>query len=492
MIKKDNGLIKMVFMVIISCLTQIITILKSSIIAGNFGVSNDMDAFNFANSIASFIFSFVIAGISTVVIPCYVKKIDIRKTNAFLTFVFTAVLFISMLVLVARNILIGFITGQEQHFVLLSGNILIVLIVSNFFSVFSSITAAYFQYAEKYNLPKVITLLSQTFVVLILIVFKDITIYQYTLILGFGLILNAVIDMIFAIKFGWRFFPRFEFNEFETKRLLLIFLPILFSTGVYQFSLLIDSSIASRMNTGDVTVLNFANQISSMLNTLLVNNLLVYFYPKLVKEIEDGKEQFYFWDKTYFFHSIMCLVVAGYLTIGQKVISLLFEHGEFSAQATNKVFYLSAIYISAQQFNVIRDLIYRFFYSHGNTKATTINSIFATFINVISSLLLINIIGIYGIVIGTALSSIISLITIMIKFKQEYGYGVPIVHIFTQYSKTITITFLTIMLVNILQRLLSIEQSLLYVVVYGITVVFIYVVLTLIANSKIKQIALQI
>lgn len=63
-----------------------------------------------------------------------------------------------------------------------------------------------------------------------------------------------------------------------------LFLPIVFSTGIYKLSLMVDSTIAARLETGEITVLSYASQISNIINTLLIGNLLTYYYPKIVKK----------------------------------------------------------------------------------------------------------------------------------------------------------------------------------------------------------------
>lgn len=490
-LKGHSGLIKLVLMIILSCITQVISLMKSSIVAGTFGISVEMDAFNFANSISSLLFSFVIAGISTIVIPCYVKRINRKNINSFITAIFLGMLVITSLTLIVRKPIISLITKRDTFFVDLSSDILIVLIISNYFSIFTSVTSAYFQYAEKYNVPKIITLLSQLVVVIALGISKDITIMQYAFVIGVGVILNSCIDVFFAIKSGWRCKPEFAFNEEETKVMFFTFFPVLFSTGVYQLSLMIDSAIASRLNTGDITLLNYANQIAAMINTLLVSNLLIYFYPKIVKDIEENKGQRSFWEKTYFFHAVMCLVIAGYASVGREGISLLFEHGKFNATATNSVFLLSFIYVSAQQVNIIRDLIYRYFYACGDTKSTTVNSVFATVVNIIISLILVRPMGLYGIVVGTAGSSVASLIMIMVRFKKSYGYNEQVKTIVIQYLKSILVAIASLVIVGATKNIWAIDSDIISILIYGIEVVFVYIILTLVFNRRIFVISKQ-
>ena len=466
--------------------------MKSSVVAGTFGASAEMDAFNFANSIVTFLFSFAIAGVSTVVIPCYVKRMNSKNTDSFITMVFGGMIVISALTLLLRTPVISAITERNDDFVALSGKVMVILVISNLFSVFTSVTSAYFQYAEKYNIPKIITMVSQIIVVAVLGFCRDITILQYAFVIGMGTVLNSCIDLIFALKSGWRYKPEFAIKEQNTQTLFHTFIPVMFSTGVYQFSLMIDSAIASRLNTGDITVLNYANQISSMVNTLLVSNLLIYFYPKLVKDIEKNNGQKIFWSKTYFFHAIICLVIAGYVVIGREGVSLLFEHGKFNNEAANSVFLLGSLYISVQQVNIVRDLIYRYFYSYGDTKSTTANSLIATAVNVVLSIVLVCFIGLYGIVVGTVISSVVSLITVMIRFKKLFGYTEKVKTIIIQYCKSILIATLSILLTFLTKRIYTVDSQIASILIYGFEVVLIYGALTLIFNKKIKEIAMQI
>lgn len=491
-LRGHSGLIKLVLMVTLSGITQVVSLMKISIVAGTFGISAEMDAFNFANSISAFLFSFVIAGVSTIVIPCYVKQTNKRNVNSFITAIFLGILVITLLTLIIRKPIISLITKGDSAFVDLSSDVLIVLIVSNLFSILTSVTSAYFQYAEKYNIPKIITLVSQLVVVVVLGICSEITIMEYAFVIGAGVILNSCVDVLFAIKSGWRYKPEFAFGEEETRVLFRTFLPVLFSTCVYQLSLMIDSAISSQLNTGDITLLNYSNQIATILNTLLVSNLLIYFYPKLIKDIEENKEQRRFWEKTYFFHAVMCLVIAGYAVVGREGVSLFFEHGKFDATASNSVFFLSFIYISALQIDIIRDMIYRYFYACNDTKSATVNSVIATIINIICSLILVRLMGLCGIVVGTAISSIASLIMIMIRFKKSYGYDERINTIVFQYIKSILIAMVSIITVWITKNICAINSEIISILVYGIETVLVYTTLTLIFNKKLLVIAKQI
>ena len=72
-------------MIILTLLSQILALYKSRFTATSFGATNYMDAYNFALNIATFLFAFVTTGVTTVIIPAYVKKTDKKAVNSFIT-----------------------------------------------------------------------------------------------------------------------------------------------------------------------------------------------------------------------------------------------------------------------------------------------------------------------------------------------------------------------------------------------------------------------
>ena len=87
-LKQYRGSLSLGLMIIITGITQVLTLMKSSLVAGIFGTGVEIDAYNLANSIVSFLFGFIAAGISTVIIPNYVRKTDRRNVDSFITMLY--------------------------------------------------------------------------------------------------------------------------------------------------------------------------------------------------------------------------------------------------------------------------------------------------------------------------------------------------------------------------------------------------------------------
>ena len=483
-IKQENLNANLIIMVMLSLLIQIISVLKTSIVASSFGASDEMDAYNLANNIVLFVFSFVTASISTIIIPEYANKRNKKSVNTFITVIYGAMIIVITLLILLRMPIADMLSDRSNSFTKLVANILVVLLTTQFLASISNITVAYFQCEGRYNTPKIIGFAVQVMTLFALIIFNKINVFQYTLIVSASLVMNFALDTVIAIKFGWRYRPTLLFDE-ETKSLFKRFLPMVLSTGAYKLSMMIDTILSSFLDTGKLSILSYTTQISSMVDTVIIGNLTLYLYPKLAKKVSTGGYQKNFWQSTQFFHLIVCLVSAGFLNVGYEGISMFFQHGVFTTRDSKMVFIGVAIYIIGHQTGVVRDLIYRYFYAIGDTETPAQNSITVSILNVVLSIILVWGIGFYGIIIGTILASFFSTVIILIRFGRKIGFEEKPSKIFGGYLISTLIFVATVGVVYLTKYFIPFSNNLVSIFVYGFETVVIFVSFSLLFNRNI-------
>ncbi|MDU2155650.1 MULTISPECIES: murein biosynthesis integral membrane protein MurJ [Clostridium] len=486
--EKIKNLVQLVLMISITFLIQLLMIMKTSVVAGKFGISEEMDAYNFSNNIATFITGMVSSGMTTVIIPAYLKKKKKKSLNTFVTVVYGIILVLMSIIIIFRKPLINIFSNRSEVFIETSSNLLIILFTTQFLSIITGVTDAFFQCRNDYNKPKVINLISQSLVVFSLVFYPKINIYNYTIILSAGILINLIVNIIFAVFDGFRYKICLEFKDAEYRQMINIFIPTIFSSGIYRLSLLIDSVISSNLDSGKLSILNYSNQIINMINTLLIGNLLIYIYPKIIRKLRENEDQKSFWDYTIFFHMIICLVIVVFFIIGKEGIILLFQRGEFTYDITKYVFLCSSIYIIGQQSNVIRDLIYRYFYAVGDTKTTVKNSIMVSIVNIITSIILVNVLGLYGVILGTVIASFVSLISIMIKFDKKFKIDISKTMLITEYAKNILSLLITFGIILFIKNSLVINNIILNIIFYGILTASIFVLILFIFKSRVFKV----
>lgn len=470
---------------VITVAVHILTLIKSTTAASVFGTSEGMDAYNFANSIVSFVFGITVSGISTIIIPEYANKRERAVVDTFITVIYGATLMVTAAMIFFRYPIVYLLSNKGEAFSTIAANILVVLLISQYLAAFSGITTAFFQCENKHNIPKIINLLCQGLVIAVLAcVHGTMNILEYAMIISGGFLLCFAIDTAAAIKSGWRFKPTFRLDNAGIS-ILNRFVPIIFSGGVYRLSLLIDSMMATRLPTGMITILGYSTQISSIASSIVVGNLLLYMYPQITKNIQKCGYQKRFWEQAQGLHAIVCLMIAGFACIGREAVFVLLNRGEFSAEACEVVFYGAAMYIFGQGISIIRDMVYRYFYAVGNTKAPAQNSIVVSACNISLSLIFVKLIGFYGIILGTVSASLISLVVIMIRFHRIIGFSQKIFHITTCFLKNFAIAWLTIVLVYGTKFLIHVENNLFSLLVFGTETVILYVLIQCLINKKV-------
>ena len=473
-------------MIILTCVSQVLVLVKSSILASSFGASMEMDAFSLANSIVVFIFGILASGVPTIILPHYINKTDHKSINTFITYIYLLIFVLIIFVLFSKNTIISLLSGRPEEFTILSGEILSILIVGQFVVSVTNVTISFFQSRGKYNLPRVTAIFSNTLLILVLLFRNDLTIYQYAICFSGSLMLNFFIDMVLAYKEGWKFKPTIQIDP-QVKNMLKTFTPIIFSSGVYQISLFIDSAIVSRLETGQLTILSYSSQITNMVYSIIIANLLTFSYPQIVKSIQHEKNQVYFWKITSTFHLFVCLIVAGFIVVGKEGVSVFLGHGKFSDDAVSRVYIGTSIYIIGQQISIVRELIYRYFYSIGNTKIAAVNSVIVSISNIIISLILVHFIGYYGIIIGTVLAATISLTIVLFQYRRKIGFFSEGRQILFRLTKNLIICSITIFIVLMIKNNVIIHNQLLAIISFGSMTLLVFAFLSWALQRNIKD-----
>lgn len=483
-----KSIVQLIIMIFLTILTQIFTLLKTSIAAQNFGTSIEMDAFNFTNSIGAFLFSFIGAGVTTLLIPSLMNKKNKKEINIFISFLYLLSILILVFVFIFRNEVLRFLSHGSESFILISSKLMFAVLLTQLILSISGVTNAVFQCEEKFNIPKVINLITTIILVILLFITKNMKIEYYTYTILITTIINIVIQIYVVYKLKFNFKLDLSIKNKGFIDMIRSFIPIMLSTGLYQISLMTDTVISSRLGEGQVSILTYSNTIMSMINTLLLANIIMYIYPKIVKKIDSIDSQKRLFELITFVNSIIILLVLGFFVVGRDGIEILYQRGEFTSQTTSIVYGCSLIYVIGLPVNAIRDLIYRYFYAKLDTKTPFKNSVIASILNVIISVILARYIGIYGIIIGTSITSYISFVMILVRFYKKFKFNFNIYIIIKENVKIILSMIVTLLIYYLINNFINIRNIYIDLIINSIIIIFIYGITLYLLNSKIYTI----
>ena len=478
-------------MILLTIITQVFILIKNSLVASYFGISVELDAFNLANRIATFIYSFIGAGISTIIIPYLKDKIKKNGINIFISVIYTIGIIFLVLLIIFNDELI-YITGSNKnsYFLELSANLLIFTGFTGLIDSLIRLARAIIEFNDKFIHQKIIVLFSNIILVLMLLISDNNNIYYFAIIVLLSYILNLVLHCLLLKRVNFFFQFNFDLTNQTYKEMIRLFFPTILSTGVYEISILIDTLIAARLPAGSISTLNYGNTIINMINVLLIGNITAFVYPRLVKIDNKKQQQISLLNYVLFMNMIMCLLVVLFYSSGKEGISLLFERGKFTSDNTVKVYEIGLILTLGLPTNAIRDLLYRYFYINKDTYTPFKNSIVISGFNILLSVLLSKYFGLYGVAIGTTLASYLSLLLIGIRFKRKFDIFFNKGVLFYENLKIIFITVISTIATMWIKNFTNIFNPFLGFLFYTLFTIIIFLFLLFVMKSKVFKLKL--
>jgi putative peptidoglycan lipid II flippase len=201
-------------------------------------------------------------------------------------------------------------------------------------------------------------------------------------------------------------------------------LPVFLGSYVNQINTVVNRTLASTLETGSITALNYANKLNMFAVGIIVISLSTVMYPILSKlASEDNIKAF----KHNISKSINIIIISMVpimvmiMDLSKPIVQILFEEGSFDSRAT----YLTSTALFYYSIGIVayglRDMLSKAFYSLQDTKTPVKNATIAVIINVVLSIVLVKYMGIGGLALSGSISAIITTILLFISLRKKIG-----------------------------------------------------------------------
>ena len=305
-------------LVIFFALDKGLGLIRQVVIARQFGLSNELDAFNVANNLPDLLFALISGGALAIAFIPILTEVLTRQGRpqawhlfsniANLAFLVTAVLAIVVAVLADPmvrwevGIAPGF-TAQQQHLVaqLMRLNLIATLIFS-----ISGLVMAGLQANQHFLLPALAPILynlGQIFGALILAPTVGYTIAGVTLpafglgvyglvygVIG-GAALHLLIQVPGLVKFRFIWNPGLGLKSDEVRKVLRLMGPRLITMLFIQMDFLVRDNLASRLSEGSVSALTYGWMLMQVPETIIGTAIGTAMLPTLSELFSKGENQ---------------------------------------------------------------------------------------------------------------------------------------------------------------------------------------------------------
>jgi putative peptidoglycan lipid II flippase len=213
-------------------------------------------------------------------------------------------------------------------------------------------------------------------------------------------------------------------NHPGVKRIGLLMLPATLGLSVSQINTFVDTICASLLREGSVTAMYYANRLMQLPLALFGTAIATVALPMMSRSAAAGNIEELKDTLSLALRMILFTIVPaslGLIILGSPIISLLFERGRFTAQATQATSWALLFYSTGIVAYAGVKVIASAFYSMQDTRTPVRIASIAMVANIVLNLILMRILDVGGLAFATAIASFINLSMLLLYLRKRIG-----------------------------------------------------------------------
>lgn len=428
---KKNSVSVIVWITLATFLGKILGVVRDILISFYYGSSDMTDAFFLAMSIPTIILGVFTASTDSAVIPQYNRVVTESKIRADKLFssVVNSLLIICGLVcilifLFPEFFIKIFAMGFEKQTIEYGIRYLRIFAP---LGVLHMLYCFFCTYNAAYKANKVRTILAfstNLIVVCVLLVCHDPKIIALSMAFLIANILCAVLPMIQAHKLGYYHTWNINVKDPEYKKFWKLFLPIMGGALLNDIQQYVDKNLGSNV-FGGISALNYASKLINIFDSIFVVGISVVLLPMLSDlGLKKQKEEFRKLSTkvTRYLLEILvpCFVLLSALTM--ELISIVYERGKFGQNDVEIVSTILKTYAPLIVMLPLQTIFSKFFHALEENNIPFRLNFVSVIINILLSVLLMQIMGLPGISLATTIAMVITIIAYVFVIWKRIGW----------------------------------------------------------------------
>lgn len=378
-------------------LNKVLAIGRQILIAQAFGTGSDYDAFVAAFRLPDILFMIISGGaLGTAFIPILSERLTLQNAadpdgwkltsgvlNTLLLVVLIAAVIGAILALPLVQLFVapGFSLEIQQ----LTANLMRLSLISTIIFSISSLAGAVLHTRQHFLLPAIAPLI------------YNLGIMGGALFLTapygvFGLIYGAILGALghFLIqvpgllRHGVQYYPYFGWTDGDVWRIARLMGPRVLNIIVIQVNFVVMFNLASYLGTGTVAALDYGWDLMQMPQTIIGSAIGIVLFPTLSELAARGDTAALRQTLAQALRIILALSIpamVGLIVLGQPLIRLMFERGEFGPDSTAAVYQSLQFWSLALIAHSALEVVNRVFYAQKDTVTPLLSSLVSMVIN---------------------------------------------------------------------------------------------------------------
>ncbi len=423
-------------MAALTMISKLLGFARELVMANYYGAGMVTDAFVMSQNIPNYIIAAIITAVGTAYMPCFSRKYELEGPEAGNSF--TSNLLNFQIIVACTLIAVGelfapwlvrfFAPGYNAETAALTTYYLRAAFFVVLFNIFISIFGSYLQYRGVFISP-IIFSYAQTLSVIVFTVLSvraGHRIIVYGLLIGYAL--RAIAYLLLSFKAGYRYTPEFAFGSL-VKEVTMLAIPVFIGGWVSQINAFIDKMLASRLEQGSVSALNYGFLSVGVITAVSVAIITTMAYPKFNKAlaVEDFDKVSELAEGSIHLAAVITVPFTfGAMAFAGDVIQVLFERGAFDTVATSVTSRAFRFYALTLFFGGICQILTYLFYSMKDMSSGVICSSIAVAVNIGLNLLLIGPMGVAGLALATGVAQAVNAALLLYFCRRRHPQIRPI------------------------------------------------------------------
>ncbi|MBQ9314404.1 MAG: murein biosynthesis integral membrane protein MurJ [Clostridia bacterium] len=430
---KKNIIKTFAFMFSAMFLAKILGLVRNIVFANFYGTGFEATAFFTASRIPLQLLDLTLgAAISSTFIPVFNeymqkngKERAIHFASNFLNVIIIISLVLSILGMIFAAPIVKFISPNLDPTTMeLTVSLARILFPVLLFTAVAYVFVGFLQSMEEFNIPAIISVVSNGLLILYLLIFNDkfgVQGVAVAMLIGWGT--QIIVQLPAALKKGFKYQLKVDFKEEGLKKVVKLAIPILISSWVQPINNIVNLRLASGLEGGQaVSAIEYAYTLYLIIVGVFSYTLSNIIFPSLSKlSASNDEKQFKDIIKRAISISIFFIIPmsVGIGLLSKDIISLIYERGEFTVSSTNYTAAALQFYAIGMIGYGLMEVLNKTFYARQDAKTPMFISGFAIILNICLSIFLVKIMGYTGLPLAASITSILTTVIMLVIINKK-------------------------------------------------------------------------
>jgi putative peptidoglycan lipid II flippase len=239
-----------------------------------------------------------------------------------------------------------------------------------------------------------------------------------------GAALHLAIKIPGLLRFGFRWWPILHTGDGAVRKVALLMGPRVLDLGVFHITMLATTNLASRLGAGSVSALEWGWDAMQLPETIIGTAFGLVTFPTLAQLAARHDREGLRDTLNEALRTVLALAVpaaVGLILLGRPLLAMMYERGAFDARATEAVYVALRFYALGLAAHVCLELAARAFFAQQDTVTPLFLAAGSAALNIALGVLLMGPLGHGGLALANSIAVTLEVLALLIMLHRRLG-----------------------------------------------------------------------